>query len=200
MDLIIFEIAGRGITLIDLVSSILGLTCVFLAGRGSKANFWVGYLYTAALFMLFWHNNLLASLMLQPVSLCINIIGHYRWTHPKRQESSEKGELKVTCLSWLQRGFLVLAVVIMAFGWGALLDRLFPADPHPYLDSLVTVLILVAQYLSAQKKWDCWVVWLLVNIAQLTLHLNVGNYAMSGVSALYLVNGVASLFHWKKLK
>ncbi len=200
MDLIIFEIAGRGITLIDLVSSILGLTCVFLAGRGSKANFWVGYLYTAALFMLFWHKNLLASLMLQPVSLCINIIGHYRWTHPKRQESSEKGELKVTCLSWLQRGFLVLAVVIMAFGWGALLDRLFPADPHPYLDSLVTVLILVAQYLSAQKKWDCWVVWLLVNIAQLTLHLNVGNYAMSGVSALYLVNGVASLFHWKKLK
>lgn len=200
MDLIIFEIAGRGITLIDLVSSILGLSCVFLAGRGSKANFWVGYLYTAALFMLFWHKNLLASLMLQPVSLCINIIGHYRWTHPKRQESSEKGELKVTCLSWLQRGFLVLAVVIMAFGWGALLDRLFPADPHPYLDSLVTVLILVAQYLSAQKKWDCWVVWLLVNIAQLTLHLNVGNYAMSGVSALYLVNGVASLFHWKKLK
>ena len=200
MDLIIFEIAGRGITLIDLVSSILGLTCVFLAGRGSKANFWVGYLYTAALFMLFWHKNLLASLMLKPVSLCINIIGHYRWTHPKRQESSEKGELKVTCLSWLQRGFLVLAVVIMAFGWGALLDRLFPADPHPYLDSLVTVLILVAQYLSAQKKWDCWVVWLLVNIAQLTLHLNVGNYAMSGVSALYLVNGVASLFHWKKLK
>ena len=39
---------------IDLVSSILGLTCVVLAGRNSKYNFWVGYLYTAALFLLFW--------------------------------------------------------------------------------------------------------------------------------------------------
>lgn len=200
MDWIVFEIAGRGITFIDLLCSILGLSCVFLAGRGSKANFWVGYLYTAALFMLFWHKNLLASLMLQPVSLCINIIGHYRWTHPKQQESSEKGELKVTYLSWLQRGFLLLSIILLAFAWGALLDKLFPADPHPYLDSLVTVLILTAQYLSAQKKWDCWVVWLLVNITQLTLHLNVGNYAMGGVSTLYLINGIASLFHWKKLK
>ncbi|MBO7511122.1 MAG: nicotinamide mononucleotide transporter [Bacteroidales bacterium] len=199
MDIVLFEIAGRGITLIDLVCSILGLSCVFLAGRGSKANFWVGYLYTIALFALFWHKNLLAMLMLQPVSLCINIVGHYRWTHPKRQESTAKGELKVSYLSWLQRGFLLLSVVVLAFGWGALLDKLFPADPHPYLDSLVTVLILVAQYLSAQKKWDCWVVWLLVNITQLMLHLSVGNYAMCLVSALYLVNGVASLFHWKKL-
>ena len=52
IDTVIFELAGRPVLLIDLVSSILGLTCVFLAGRNSKYNFWVGYLYTAALFFL----------------------------------------------------------------------------------------------------------------------------------------------------
>ena len=89
---------------IDLVSSLLGLTCVFLAGRGSKYNFWVGYLYTAALFLLFLQKNLLASLLLQPVSLGINILGHYRWTHPKADEvSAEKqGELKVSMLNWYE--------------------------------------------------------------------------------------------------
>ena len=35
--------------LIDIITSVLGLACVFLAGRNSKYNFWVGYLYTAAL-------------------------------------------------------------------------------------------------------------------------------------------------------
>ena len=90
---------------IDLVSSLLGLACVFLAGRGSKYNFWVGYLYTAALFVLFWQKHLVASLLLQPISLGINILGHYRWTHPKEGEaSSEKqGELKVTMLTWPER-------------------------------------------------------------------------------------------------
>ena len=165
----------RPVLLIDLITSILGLACVFLAGRRSKYNFWVGYLYTAALFVMFWNKNLYASLLLQPVSLVINIIGHYRWTHPKENEQSSKdaGALKVSMLSWTERLFAVIAVLVIAGGWGWVLDTLFPADPHPYLDTCVTVLILVAQYLSAQKKWDCWVAWLLVNVTQLALHLSV---------------------------
>lgn len=186
---------------LDLLSSLLGLTCVFLAGRGSKYNFWVGYLYTAALFFLFLQKNLLASLLLQPISLGINIMGHYRWTHPKADEtSSEKdGELKVSMLSWFERVATVAVVLVVAALWGWLLQRLFPADPHPYLDSCVTILILVAQFLSAQKKWDCWVAWLIVNITQLILHLSVGNIFMPIVSALYLVNGIVSLVNWKKM-
>ena len=82
LDTVIFELAGRPVLLLDLICSVLGLTCVFLAGRNSKYNFWVGYLYTAALFLLFMHRNLYASLLLQPVSLVINMLGHYRWTHP----------------------------------------------------------------------------------------------------------------------
>ena len=186
---------------IDLVSSILGLTCVVLAGRNSKYNFWVGYLYTAALFLLFWQKNLLASLMLQPVSLAINIMGHYRWTHPREDEksSADSSALKVTMLSWTERLFCVLAVFVIAFAWGWLLNRLFPADPHPYLDSCVTVLILMAQFLSAQKKWDCWVAWLIVNVTQMALHISVGNVFMPIVCGLYLVNGIISLRNWGKL-
>ena len=186
---------------LDLISSFLGITCVVLAGRNSKYNFWVGYLYTAALFFLFWEKNLVASLMLQPVSLGINIMGHYRWTHPHEDEkSSEDGSaLKVTMLSWPERALCVLAVFVIAFAWGWLLNRLFPADPHPYLDSCVTVLILMAQFLSAQKKWDCWVAWLVVNVTQMALHLSVGNVFMPIVCGLYLINGIISLRNWGKL-
>ena len=66
----LFTIAGdTPVLLIDLVTSIFGLTCVFLAGRNSKYNFWVGYFYTALLFLMFWNKNLYASLILQPISL-----------------------------------------------------------------------------------------------------------------------------------
>lgn len=182
----------------DIIAAALGLVCVFLAGRGSKYNFYVGYLYSAALFLLFWERSLLASLMLQPVSLVINAVGHYRWTHPREGEaSSEKsGELKVTTLSAAGRVVSVATVFVVAAVWGMLLDRLFPADPHPYLDSCLTILILVAQTLSALKKWDCWVAWLFVNIVQLALHLSVGNICMSVVSALYLANSILSIRQW----
>jgi nicotinamide mononucleotide transporter len=201
IDTVIFELAGRPVLLIDLISSLLGLTCVFLAGRNSKYNFWVGYLYTAALFFLFWNKNLYASLLLQPISLAINIMGHYRWTHPKPQEQSSEDSkaLKVSMLSWPERIMAVAAVLVIAFVWGWTLDRLFPSDPHPYLDSCVTVLILLAQLLSALKKWDCWIAWLVVNVTQIILHISVGNVFMPIVCALYLVNGLWSLATWMKL-
>lgn len=186
---------------IDLISAVLGLTCVVLAGRNSKYNFWVGYLYTAALFVLFYTKNLYASLLLQPISLAINILGHYRWTHPREEERSSENEnnLKVSMLSWTGRAFAIGTVLLVALVWGWTLDTLFPADPHPYLDSCVTVLILMAQLLSALKKWDCWIAWLIVNITQIILHISVGHIFMPIVCGLYLVNGLWSLASWMKL-
>ena len=188
------------VLLIDLITSVLGLSCVFLAGRKSAVNFWVGYLYNAALFLMFWNKSLYASLLLQPVSLIINMVGHYRWTHPREgeQSSTDASALKVSALSWAGRGFCVLSVVLVSALWGWTLDKLFPSDPHPYLDTLVTVLILVAQLLSALKKWDCWIAWILVNIAQLALHLSVGHVFMPVVCTLYLANAIWSLVSWTK--
>ncbi len=133
LDIVIFELAGKPVLLIDLVSSVLGLTCVFLAGRNSKYNFWVGYLYTTALFLLFWNKNLYASLLLQPISLAINVLGHWRWTHPRENEQSagDPTALKVSMLSWTERFFAIGSVFLIAGVWGWLLDSLFPNDPHP---------------------------------------------------------------------
>ncbi len=206
----LFTIGGdTPVLLIDLVTSVFGLACVFLAGRNSKYNFWIGYIYTTLLFLMFWNKNLYASLLLQPISLGINILGHYRWTHPKKgeQSSEDSKALKVTMLTWKQRIFAIASVFILAGAWGWLLSLLgnrwfvgvFPSDPIPYHDACVTVLILVAQFLSALKKWDCWIAWLLVNVTQMWLHLRVGHVFMPIVSGLYLINGIVSLFNWAKL-
>ena len=201
IDSVIFEIAGRPVLLIDLIASLLGLCCVFLAGRNSKYNFWVGYLYTAALFLLFWNKNLYSNLMLQPVSLAINILGHYHWTHPKPQDQSSQDSkaLKVSSLNPSMAILCLVGTALVAGLWGWTQDRLIPDNPHPYLDSIVTALILLAQLLSSLKKWECWIVWLLVNITQIILHLSVGNVFMPIVCALYLINGLWSLWTWNKL-
>ena len=201
INYVLFTLWGQPVLTIDVVTSALGLVCVFLAGRNSKYNFWVGYLYTAALFFMFWNKSLYASLLLQPVSLAINIMGHWRWTHPRKHEESaaDASALKVSMLSWPERGLVAVSVLLVAGLWGWTLDALFPADPHPYLDSCVTVLILMAQLLSALKKWDCWIAWLVVNFAQIVLHISVGHIFMPIVCALYLVNGLWSLASWMKL-
>ena len=158
---------------------------------------------------MFWQKNLYANLILQPISLGINILGQYRWSHPKKSEESSAGtgDLKVSMLSWPQRGMIVALVLVLALVWGWLMSMMgtrwfvgyFPANPLPYLDCCVTVLILTAQTLSALKKWDCWIAWLFVNIANLTLYLKAGLVFMPIVSCLYLVNGIWSLVTWYRL-
>ncbi len=206
----LFSIAGdRPVLLIDLLAAIFGLTVVFLAGRNSKYNFWFGYVYTVLLFIMFLSKNLYASMLLQPISLAINIYGHYRWTHPKAEEQSsqDSSSLKVSMLTWPQRGLVVATILVLALVWGWFMSMMgtkwfvgyFPANPLPYLDCILTVLILTAQFLSAQKKWDCWIAWLLVNITNIILYLKIGLVFMPIVSTLYLINGIWSLFTWWKL-
>ena len=120
LSIILFELGGKPVLLIDLLSAVFGLTTVFLAGRNSRSNFYVGYVYTALLFFMFWQKNLYANLILQPISLGINIMGQYRWSHPKKEEESASGsgELKVSMLGWPARGMIVVLVLVLAFVWG----------------------------------------------------------------------------------
>lgn len=192
---------------VEIVSALLGLSCVFLAGRGSKYNFWVGYAYNIFLFVLFWRQHLYSAMILQPVSFAINLYGHWRWTHPKEEERSaaDATALKVGRLG--PKGWVASIAVVAIAGalWALCLQWLpqrwpdvFGADPSPWLDSYVLMVTLLAQFLSARKCWECWIVWLVVNCANIALYIVSGLYLMPLVSALYLANGIWSLVSWRK--
>lgn len=209
IDNIIFSIGGNGVSLIELVSVVAGLTCVVMAGRNNKYNFWVGYLYNMLLFILFWQRHLYSAMLLQPIAFGINAFGHWRWTHPRKgEESSSKGnELKVTALTWKGRRYFAGLVIVLSIIWGFVLSKLgtqwftgiFQPDPIPYLDAFALMLALAALFLSAQKKWDCWIVWLFVNTINISLYLSAGLVFMPIVSALYLINGIWALWNWYRL-
>ncbi len=202
---IIFSIGGQGVSLIEILSVFSGLICVFLATRAKVANFWMGYLYNVLLFILFYQKGLYSSMLVQPISFIINFFGHYRWTHPKKGEENSKNQLKVTLLSNGQRvRFLVQTLVITAV-WGfalTYLDQLFPQifskAQKPFLDAFVTVMILTAQYLSAQKKLDCWGAWFIVNITNITLYILAGLAFLPMVSAAYLVLAFFGFAMWRR--
>jgi len=184
---------------VEIISALLGLSCVFLAGRNSKYNFYIGYAYNIFLFVLFWRSSLYSAMILQPVSLAINAFGHYRWTHPKEDEksASDGSRLRVSSLNKNQWSGLLLIVCVVGAVWAKVLES--TSDPMPWLDSYILMFTLLAQYLSAQKCWECWIVWLIVNVANVVLYICSGLYLMPIVSALYIANGVWSLVSWKKL-
>ena len=204
-DNIIFSIGGQGVSLLEILSVASGLTCVYLATRAKVANFWVGYLYNILLFMLFYQKGLYSSMLVQPVSFVINFFGHYRWTHPKKGEENSRNQLKVTLMGNSQRTYFVVQVFVLAALWGIVLTRLdnmFPSvfgeAQRPFLDAFVTITILTAQYLSAQKKLECWAAWFTVNVTNITLYILAGMAFLPMVSACYLVLAFFGFTMWRR--
>lgn len=204
-DNIIFSIGGQGVSFLEILSVASGLTCVYLATRAKVANFWVGYLYNILLFMLFYQKGLYSSMLVQPVSFMINFFGHYRWTHPKKGEENSRNQLKVTLMGNNQRVYFVVLVFLLAAIWGFVLtrlDNLFPSvfgeAQRPFLDAFVTITILTAQYLSAQKKLECWAAWFTVNVTNITLYILAGMAFLPMVSAGYLVLAFFGFTMWRR--
>ena len=185
---------------VEIISAVLGLSTVVLAGRNSEKNFWVGYAYNIFLFILFLHQHLYAAMAVQPISFAINAYGHHKWTHPSESERSlfNSKKLKVSGLSKNQWVGLLLIVLLSASVLGFVLEKK-TSDPSPWLDSFLLMFTLFAQYLSAQKCWECWVVWIVINAANIWLYISAGLVAMPVVAGLYLINGVWSLITWFRL-
>ncbi|MDR1199868.1 MAG: nicotinamide riboside transporter PnuC [Prevotellaceae bacterium] len=202
---ILFTIGNQQVSVLECFTTVSGLTCVFLASRGKSVNFWVGYFYTILLFFLFMQKHLYSSMLLQPVSLVLTIFGHYRWTHPKYGEENKNNELKVTLLTKQRRLFHIGLVIILAAIWGFVLSKLgtifpdaFPPARLPFLDATITMCILTAQYLSAQKKLECWAAWLTVNVTNLTQYLLVGLIFMPVVCIGYIIFAIIGITTWRK--
>lgn len=205
IDNIIFSIGGQGISLLEFIAVLSGLLCVFCATRGKVLNFWVGYLYNVLLFVMFMQKHLYSSMLLQPISLIINFFGHYRWTHPRQNEKNKREELKVSLLTNKGRAGLIALVALFALCWGLFLSKLnvwwpetFPVARQPFLDAFITGFILLAQYLSAQKKIECWLCWFIVNVSNIILYIRAGLAFMPIVAACYIILAFFGFSMWRK--
>ena len=204
LDNIFFTIGNQGISYLEFFGVLLGLTSVFLTSLARAVNYWVGFVYAFVLFLMFLQKHLYTNMLLQPVSLGINIYGLYRWTRPGEGQKNSRNQLLTSFLSNRQRVRYVLLLVGFILFWGFFLTKLhllwdvFPPARSPYLDASVAGLMLMAQILSAQKKWECWIFWILLNIGNVVMYILSGLVFMPIVAICFLVFNFVGLVHWKK--
>ncbi len=201
---IFFTINGQCVSYLEFCAVIFGLTSVFLASLAKALNYWIGFVYSALLFLMFFQKNLYTNMLLQPVSIGILIYGLYKWTRPAAGEKNENNQLKISFLTPKQRIVYVVLLSVIVFIWGFILTRLhsisdvFPPARAPYLDATVAGLMLTAQLLAAKKKWESWILWIVLNVCNVILYISAGLVFMPIVAVCYLVLNVIGVIHWKK--
>ena len=84
--------------------------------------------------------------------------------------------------------------------WGALEARFKKDAALPYCDAATTVMSITAQYLQTKKRWENWVLWVVVDLVY-TFYLFPQQHltALATLYGLFTVMGVIGAVQWMKL-
>lgn len=186
---------------LEFFGTLAGLTAIALSAKASILNWPVGIFNTVLFFFLFYQVQLYPDMFLYAFFFVTNIIGWWRWAHPREGEQDRKKELRVSHIQpaqFLLIGgigvFGTLAMGTFASNLHELLPFIFPLpSAYPYLDSFVTVMSIAATYFVIQKKIEVWIIWIVVDLIAAYIYFAKG---IKFVSLQYLVFCFLAAYGW----
>jgi nicotinamide mononucleotide transporter len=169
---IFFEVWDYPMSYIEFFGTIAGGIAIFLSAKAKVWSWPIGVINVILFFFLYYQVQLYPDMFLQVFFLVTNLIGWWRWTHPREHEEDRKRELRI---SYMQRQQLLLIAflgIVGTFLLGSVMENIHEILPEifpkpsafPFLDSFVTIMSIITTFLVIQKKIECWIFWILIDI------------------------------------
>jgi len=178
---------------LELIAAVLGITAVWLT---VKQNAWCWPIGLAAVLIyaeLFFEVKLYAGMLLQGAYALLQLYGWWQWKRPGRVEDARRvSRLPAAALALGLLGGLVLSVALGA-GMSTWTDAALP-----WLDATLTGFSLVAQLWMAQKRLQCWPLWMLIDVAYVGQYLHQGLYFTAGFFVVLTVIAVRGWLEWRR--
>ncbi|GAA3973397.1 nicotinamide riboside transporter PnuC [Pedobacter ginsengiterrae] len=185
------------------------LTGIISVTLSAKANIWswpagIVNVFLSAFF--YYQIQLYPDMFLMVFFFVTNILGWWRWANPKPEEEDKKKELKVSFmprgqfLVWLAVGIagtiLVGTLASQLHNWFPLLFNLPSA--YPFVDSFILVMSIITTFLMIQKRIECWIIWLLIDVIATYLYFLKGAKFFGVEYFVFTIIAAFALWNWIK--
>ena len=202
-----FTVMGYPMSYLEFFGTLAGLIAVWLSARTNVLSWPIGLINVSLFFFLFYQVQLYPDMLLQLFFFVTNLIGWWRWKHPDKNEEDQKHELKVSYMPIRQMLFLSAIGLTGTFIFGTFASRLhefFPSlfglpSAFPYLDSFVTVMSIVATFLMIQKKVECWILWIVIDIIATYVYFAKGIKFVGIEYLLFCFLAAFGLINWVRV-
>src|SRR5688500_1821750 len=118
IDNIFFEVLGYPMSYLEFFGTLAGGIAIWLSAKAIVWSWPIGIVNVVMFFFLFYQVQLYPDMFLQIFFFVTNLIGWWRWTHPKEFEEDRNHELRVSYMK--RKQFVVVFILGIA---GTLLDR-----------------------------------------------------------------------------
>ncbi|MBL7864799.1 MAG: nicotinamide mononucleotide transporter [Cyclobacteriaceae bacterium] len=188
---------------LEFFGTLAGGVAVWLSARGNIWSWSIGIVNVVLFFFLFYQIQLYPDMFLQVFFFITNLMGWWRWAHPKQGEEDKRKELRVSLTDkktlWLLTMITASATMIcglLASSLHEMLPVLFPLpSAFPFLDSFVLAVSIAATYMMVQKKVECWLAWILADIVATGLYFTKGIMLVGIEYMVFCI--IASIGFWK---
>lgn len=182
---------------IGLIMALTGVWCVILTGKGKRSSFLLGIVNAALYAYVAFGAKYYGEVMLNALYYVpMGFVGWFAW---KKHMDDNTGEVVKKRLNW-KKGFLIYAATGLAIVlYGMVLAAL--GGSLPYVDSMSTVVSVVAQILSIWRLMEQWVLWIVVDIVTVVMwavDLAKGGKTIATLAmwSIYLINAIIMFVRW----
>ena len=179
--------------MIEIICAVLGIVQGVLAWLDKRIN-WLVYALMMIFLIIFSADNKLWADVLQNTIYCVICIYSYFFLWNNDSEYN-----KITRLTKTNAICTLIAIVGMTALVSAILD--VTNDPLPVIDAFTTVTTFAALVTMSYHKLECWIIWLVNDIAYILQYYMLPNQAWYLIILYIIWTGFAigSYINWNKI-
>jgi nicotinamide mononucleotide transporter len=177
----------------ELVAAIVTIVSIWLATRQNIGYYPTGVVALVMYTWLFFQAKLYAESLLQVICLVLMIYGWYEWLHggAHRTELPVSRTPRWAWISGVTSGVVGSAIVIAV-------QLRFTDNPSPYVDSSLMVWSLVAQWMTARKWIENWILWVVINTISVPLYVTRSLWITAVLYAGLWLLAILGYLKWRR--
>lgn len=177
----------------ELVAAVITLVSIWLATREHIWYYPTGLVALTMYTWLFYGAKLYAESLLQIVCFVLMVYGWYEWLHggANRQPLPVTRTPRWAWLAGIVSGIVGSAIVIAA-------QLRYTDNPSPYVDSSLLVWSLVAQWMTARKWIENWILWVIINTISIPLYVTRGLTITAVLYAGLWLLAIVGYVQWRR--
>ena len=182
-----------GDTLIALCSGIAGVISVVLCSQKKLSFYFWGILQLVTILIISYQTGLYGKVLENGFYLITMLLGFCLWDKNKTDN-----EVKTETMGFSDYAILAVFVPLLIFGVST-----FVVDANseqPFLDTLTTVIGIIAQIMLIFRFREQWVLWFILDVLCIALWAKDGNWCLMVQYIFWTINCVYGYFCWKNVK
>ena len=186
-------------SLVGIISALTGVWCVVLTGKGKVSNFLFGIVNVVLYAYISYHARYYGEVMLNLIYyLPCSVIGLFVWN---KNVDESTGEVVKETMSPKTGAVVYSATAVGVIVYGLILKGL--GGQLPFVDSISTVLSVVAQILCLKRYAEQWILWIVIDTVTVVMwgyHFLHGGESVATLLmwSVYLINAVIMYRKWRK--